>query len=794
MSDYQVDRGAFPGVTREQSSQGFDLRNGLRVLWRHKLLVAISMLSGLGVAQIVIWHTIPRYESESQVILDVRNTTVLKFESVLSGLPPQPEVLRTEMDVIASRSMAERVLDHLSPADVRQLADDGEMATPMAQFIRETWPEMVARLSSWAPLINSLTEASSPAGGMRDDPRSQLAPPNRDDLVSLILAGLNVSNDGRSYTIHIGFASPHAELGARLANLYAEQYLANQLDLKAGATKRANEWLSQRLLDLRAQLEASDAAVETFRRGAGILGGKGNTILTQQIGDVNTQLAATRNQRIDAESQLRTVQSQLESGGNLEALADVLSSQVVQTLRAKQAELTRQEAQLNGQYTAKYPNTKSIQTDIAALQRQIRDEINLVVKSLANRVEIARTKEQSLQRDLAGLEGQLGQGGEAEVKLQQLQREANATRSVYETYLSRFKEITEQQQLVAPDGYLISPAMGQGEATYPRHRTLLALGLVMGVVGGVTLAFLRDMFDRRLRSIAQVEEATGLPVVALMPSLPRFQFARPEDYVLDRRGSMYNEALRTTWAAVVLGRDQARRSSELIPVAGGFHLSRRRRRSASTGVVVLVTSSVPNEGKTAFCVSMARSLSVDGHKVLLIDGDLRRPGVAKSFGRSSEGRLTELLDGKIELHEAVQVDEQSGAHYLATQNEDAHPQDVLNSIRTEIVLDKARRSYDIILIDTPPILVAADAAIVAKFCDHSLFLVRWGATSRDCVVGALRRLTLYNVKISGTVLSHVNMRKHAQYATGEGYYRSYGRLSKLPRIAQRSDSRLGMSS
>jgi polysaccharide biosynthesis transport protein len=783
MSDYQVDQGSFPPVTRGHSSQGFDLRNSLRVLWRHKLLVPISMLFGLGVAQIVIWHVIPRYESESQVILDVRNTTILKIESVLSGLPPQPEVLRTEMDVIASRSMAERVLDHLSPAEVRQLADDGKMATPMAQFLGQTWPEVVAWLSSWVSPIDPSTEVSSPAGGTVDGAQPQFTLPNRDDLVSLILSDMKVSNDGRSYTIHIGFASPHAELAARLANLYAEQYLANQLDLKAGATKRASEWLSGRLVELRAQLKVSDAAVETFGKGVGILGGKGNAILTQQIGDVNAQLAAARNQRIDAESQLRTVQSQLQSGGNLEALADVLSSQVIQSLRAKQAELTRQEAQLNSQYTANYPNTKSIQTDVAALQQQIRDEVNLAVKSLANHLEMAVNKERGLEQQLAGLEGQLAQSGEAEVKQQQLQRAADATRSVYEAYLNRFKEITEQQQLQAPDAYLISSAMRPEQPTYPRSRTLLALGLIMGVGGGVMLAFLREMFDRRLLSVDQVEEATGLPVVAIMPSLSRLQFARPEDYVLDRRDSLYNEALRTTWAAIVLGREQSERSSELVPVAGGFRLSRRRRRSTSTGVVVLVTSSVPNEGKTAFCVSMARSLSVDGHKVLLIDCDLRRPGVAKSFGRSSEGRLVELLDGKIELHEAVQVDERSGAHYLAARREDAHPQDILNSLRTEIVLNKARRSYDIILIDTPPILVAADAAMIAKFCDHNLFFVRWGATSRDCVIGALRRLMLYNVKISGSVLSHVNLRKHAQYATGEGYYRSYGQIPKIPRIA-----------
>src|SRR5262249_767783 len=151
--------------------------------------------------------------------------------------------------------------------------------------------------------------------------------------------------------------------------------------------------------------------------------------------------------RINAESQVRTVQSQLENGGNVEALADILSSQVIQSLRAKEAELTRQEAQLTGQYTSKYPSTKSVQTDIAGVRRHIKNEIALVVKSLANQAEIARSKEQSLERNLAELERELGQGGEAEVKLQQLQRQADATRSVYEAYLSRFKEVTEQQQL-----------------------------------------------------------------------------------------------------------------------------------------------------------------------------------------------------------------------------------------------------------------------------------------------------------------------------------------------------------
>src|SRR4029077_11218187 len=144
MTDYTIDQGPALPPYRRQMVPGFDVRNGLRLLWRHKLLVSLGILAGLLTAQLIIWYIVPRYEAEAQIILDVRNTSVLKTDAVLSGLTPQPEVLRTELDVIASRSMAERVLDHMSPDDIRQLIDDGARATPMAEFLHAQYPRVVA--------------------------------------------------------------------------------------------------------------------------------------------------------------------------------------------------------------------------------------------------------------------------------------------------------------------------------------------------------------------------------------------------------------------------------------------------------------------------------------------------------------------------------------------------------------------------------------------------------------------------------------------------------------------------
>jgi capsular exopolysaccharide synthesis family protein len=258
------------------------------------------------------------------------------------------------------------------------------------------------------------------------------------------------------------------------------------------------------------------------------------------------------------------------------------------------------------------------------------------------------------------------------------------------------------------------------------------------------------MLDQRLHSVGQVEEATGLPVLAMLPALPRHHLARPEEYILRRPRSLFNEALRTTWAAISLSQDE-------LP-----------------GNVIVITSSVPAEGKTAFCLSLARSLASDGHRVLLIDGDLRRPGVAGCFGSANDGRLADLLAGRIDLRHAIQTDHKSGAHYIAGQDYGSHPQDLLGSTRVASVLEQARSLYDIVLIDTPPILVAADAALIGRYADRCLFFIRWGGTSREHVASALSRLALYNVRVSGIVLSHVNMRKHASYAAGEGYYGSYG--------------------
>jgi capsular exopolysaccharide synthesis family protein len=261
-----------------------------------------------------------------------------------------------------------------------------------------------------------------------------------------------------------------------------------------------------------------------------------------------------------------------------------------------------------------------------------------------------------------------------------------------------------------------------------------------------------------------------LPVLALLPALARYRLGRPENHVLRKPGSVFNEALRTTRAAVALSHSGSR-----------------------AGKVLLATSAIAGEGKTSFCLSLARSLARDNVKVLLIDADMRRPGVAKAFGARGTVYLGDFLGSdEVAFADAVQIDEKSGAHFIAARGDTNNPHGLLYSERMSSLIEQARAAYDIVIIDAPPILVVADAAIVARFADHCLFFIRWGTTARDYVANALRRLDLYRVAVSGVVLSHVDMRRYALYAAGEGYY-SYAPsrrsllLSKTQRA--RSDNR-----
>jgi len=363
----------------------------------------------------------------------------------------------------------------------------------------------------------------------------------------------------------------------------------------------------------------------------------------------------------------------------------------------------------------------------AALRAQMNAEMSRIIASLSSEAAAGRKREADLEQSFQAMEGQLGDAAHSGLRLAQLQREADANRSIYETYLARYKQTLQQASLAVPDGRLISQAEPPEVPTYPNKLRFLLLGTFGGLAIGGALAFLREGLDRRIRQSSDIESVTGVPVFGFLPKVSRWRGLQPQDYPVNDPHSRFGTALVR------------------------IHTALRAPQSPDRKQVILVTSAQPGDGKTSFCTGLARSLANSRKRVLVIDADPYRPQVATAFGVPTTPALDPTAGQHVRLGDIVQADTKSAAHFLPAPSEHHHHH-MLHSGGFATLLEEARQAYDIVIIDTPPVMTRADAAVIGRFADTCLLLVRWGRTSWDEMTAAVGFLRLCRVRLDGIVM------------------------------------------
>jgi uncharacterized protein involved in exopolysaccharide biosynthesis/Mrp family chromosome partitioning ATPase len=716
----------------------------LRIAVRRKVLIGASMGIAVGTAWLVASAKPPHYVAEAVLALDSRKVQIIETDAVVSRLPQDAAAFRTELDVLSSRSMAERVADRL---DLVQ--DSGflrELGLP-----RSSWRQILAILRP-AKARDSLAEGSDqsgfdseaagePAGDLKDD--AQQPSISRIDAVDWLLGGLRVTNDGRSLTIGVSFQAQDPELAARIANSFAQSYLDDQLEMKLQATHDASAWLSQRLVDMRQKLETSEAAVQQFQHDAGLIETAGTTITGQQLVELNSQLIVARSERAQAESRTRMATELARTGGGGADLSDVLGSTAVQTLRTQlyevQTKLDEQRNHWRGALQAS--STTTLEAQKASLTRQINEEIARVVASLMNEARAAREKEAELEAALRAIESRFGESGVNVAHLNQLQREADANRTIYESFLKRYKETIEQVELATPDARLISSAEPPREPAGPKRLPILILGFIGGAGISAALALLLERLDNRVRRASELEEMTGAPVVGVLPRGNKKRIASEKELQSRSRSglpcSQVSDALHQVQVALRLSR------------GGG-----------SGPKVIMVISATLDESKAGFSSSLACSLASNGLRVLLIDINGRQADSRTLHDNEVRGSLADVIEGRLSLEEAVGIDPVSGVHVLSGVGEPLQGRLQRDLSGFRMVMNQARMDYDAVVVDT---LTVAEAAVVGSLTDANLLLVRWGMTSRDVIRSGLRFLRLCDVAIDGVIMTDVDLQRYAQY-------------------------------
>lgn len=705
------------------------LRQQLRVLWRRRLLV----LSVAGIAAASTWVLLkqitPIYSGNASVMIDSRKTRVLDLKEVITTSQPQLTTVLSEVEVIRSRNVAERVATALN------LYEDPEFnpslrppATGLAAYIKEA--------REW---VSSLTSTPRPELSAEEKEKAIRA-----GVVSALLGATSAAPVPQSMVINVSVRSQDPAKAALLTNTLTEQYVLDQLNSKFEATRSASTWLSARLEDLRASVAQAERAVSQYKASTGLIDSKGTLPTQQQLAELNSQLIQTQGRRAELQARVARLETIIRGGGGGDELID---SGLIQRLREQEATLLREISDMATRYGDKHPKMIKGTAELAELRTKINVEMSKVNQGVRNEYTVIRAREQALEDRIKQLEATIVGQNRSEVQLRELEREAQATRTLYENFLNRFKETSEQEQVQQPDARIISKAVTPGAPAFPRKGLILAGMTAIGLLIGTLLALLLERLENTFRSREDLESIIGLPAIGMIPFIEKKPVA---NYMIDRPTSAFAEALRGLWIGL------SQNDSGVAPQ------------------VLAITSSFPSEGKSLTALSLARTVSQLGKKVILIDCDLRRSAVAGLLNVRPAFSLEDVLTGRIGVDGAVITDSATPLTILPARNMDRAPLDLLNSLAMENLLAGLRQTYDLVVLDCPPVIPVAEAQVLGRLADRTVFCVLWDKTPREAVGSAVRQLRDVQVNLAGAILTQVHLKKQSRYGYGDiGHY--YGR-------------------
>jgi succinoglycan biosynthesis transport protein ExoP len=732
-----------PGRLRPE--RHIDLAQTLRTLWRRRILIAACMVLVTG-ATWAYTTRLPRiYTATTAVMLNTRQPRVIDLKEVMSQSAPLFVTVTSEVEVIRSRTVAERVANNLN------LYEDPEI-NPSLRPQRQG-SDLFRSISSLWDELKSLI-AGAPDEKPEDEAQRQRD--IRSAVVSTIARGMEVAAIPQSLVIRISFKSTDPEKAARIANAIADAYLVEQLETKFEAVRRATTWLNGRLEGLRQAVEASERQVIAYRSQMGLVEERGRPVEMQKLADMNTQLLQIKAKRTEIEAKLSRIETLSKGQGNV--VDEFVDSPLIQHLKQFEAQLSREESELAARYAERHPLMVKVRAELAETRSKLRRETDSQIQALRGELSVIRERDNALSGQLREAEKSTIRQGSDEIRLRELEREAQANRAIYEAFLSRFKESGEQEQIQQADVRIISAAEVPNTPSTPRVPLLVGAAMLLSLLGAVVLVMLLEQLDNAFRGREQLEDGTGLPTLGLIPAIRNLKGRRSvEAYMSENPSSSFAEAFRIVWFALKHGLPDLS--------AGGRPNS------------VLITSSVPEEGKSLTALSLARTASNLSIRTILVDADLRRASIAQTLGIKPDHGIADVLAGRATLEQAIIKDPRSKLDMLAglPVKADQYQFDLLSADSISNLLDSLRGRYDLVVIDGPPTLPVADVQLLAQFADRVVFCVRWDKTPKENVLSALRMLQDVNARIGGLLLTRVNLRRHARYGYGDlgHYYGSY---------------------
>jgi uncharacterized protein involved in exopolysaccharide biosynthesis/Mrp family chromosome partitioning ATPase len=656
------------------------------------ILTAATVVVAVTVVALLLWPS--TYAASTLVMLDQRTNSVALSTSVLSSLPTDPVSVQNQIQILTSRDLAARVI-----ADLK-LYEDPEFAKPDA-------------------ITGEL--------------------PSADAVIDNFERHLTVGAVGLSTTLNITFKSRDAKKAAAVANAIASAYLADQVNFEDEATRNTTTWLLDRIHALARQVQGAEMAVQQYRAQNNLNDTTaGGSLIDQQLIAQNAALVQARSDLAQKQAIASHINSMLATGHGAD-VSQVVSSPLIIQLRAQEAELLRQEAQLSSKYGPRHPKMVDIESQKANLEDKIAEEAARVGGSASNDVAVARANVGSLAASLKALEKNASSDSLKRVKLKALEANASSTRTMYEAFVTRLRET--QGAVGLPSARIISTAAVPAHPSSPKRTLIAAASIPVGLLIGLLLALIAEraspatvQYRPRATFRPAVAAAAAAPVVdplrgaPVIGEVPDYESLRAADVVIDRPQDSYSRAVET-----LLGR--------LAPHTRG-----------QGGKVIALTAADQGEGRTALATALARAATRRGLRAIVIDSDFQLPRAAQAMGLAQgDLGLQDVLSGTSPLSQSLARDTRSNALLLSPARLHSPNAQFLNALPQLIAYLK--RSFDLVIVDCPAPEYASASRYFLPLSDAAVLFVRWQSTPRAAVARTIDTLSALRVPATGVVFA-----------------------------------------
>jgi succinoglycan biosynthesis transport protein ExoP len=702
----------------------------LQVLYRRRYIAASAfIIVFVGVTLYTVTST-RIYEASTRILIERDTPNVVSFQEVLDQGAQTDDYYETQYAILRGRGLARRTIDSLKLWD---------------HPLFNQQPGFSVRGLLMTPL-NAMTRWFEPPRPIEAPGAEETSEQSR--VIDRFLADLNVEAVRYSRLVDVTYRSSDPVLSAKIANALGEAYIRQNVELSSTTTKEASTFLTEQLAQQRAKLEASEQALQAYReRTDSVSLEERQNVVVQRLADLNAAVTRANTARIQKESAYSQVKIALENPAAIDTVPLILSNPFVQQQKTELASLQRQRAQLSEKLGPNHPDMVKVGVAIQNAEARIKAEVTQIVASMRSDYEAAMAEERSLSATLNRQKGEAQDLNRTGIEYGVLQRDNDANRQMFEALLKRTQETGISEELKAGNIRVVDQAETPRSPVSPNTFNNLLIALLGGLALAVGFAFAFEYGDDRIKNPDELKKSLGLPFLGMVPAL--FDKTITNPLINNGAPNLFGESFRSIRTNVLFS-------------------------SADEGSrLVVVTSSAPGEGKTAVSTNLSIALAQSGHRVLLIDADMRKPRVHEVFGRTLSPGLSNFLVGAALPSEVIQESSQQGLWVMPAGTFPPNPAELLGSKKFKDLTVFLQEYFDWLIIDTPPVMAVTDASIAANLAHGVLFVVGAEMTSKRVAQRAVEQLEMSQARFLGAVLNRVDLEHNAYYYSR--YYRpEYG--------------------